>query len=135
MCRERVIGIERQRGLGLISAIFLIVVVAAIAVAVVSLVRSQSQAFAEDVLSEKAFLAAQTGGEVGLNRVFAPIGVPSCATWNFDLDRPGLEKCSARVVCSATAVNGTTQYTLESAGRCGTANDIAERHIVVRAAP
>ena len=125
----------RQRGLGLISAIFLIVVVAAIAVAVVSLVRSQSQAFAEDVLSEKAFLAAQSGGEVGLNRVFAPIGTPSCTTWDFDLDRPGLEKCAAHVVCTSTAVSGVAQYTLESAGRCGAGNDIAERHVVVRAAP
>jgi MSHA biogenesis protein MshP len=124
---------SRQRGIGLIAAIFLIVVVAALAVGVASLVRSNSNSFARDVLAYRAFLAADSGAQLGLNRVFAPVGTPSCSNRVYTFTQTGLEGCRAIVTCSALSVGGQQRYDVESHGRCTTATDVAERRIDVRA--
>ena len=124
---------DRQRGIGLIAAIFLIVVVAALAVGVASLVRSGAGGYVQDVLAYKAFLAADSVAQLSLNRVFAPEGTPSCANRVFPFSEPGLEGCEATVSCSAISVSGEMRYDLESRGRCMTGVDVAERRIAVRA--
>lgn len=120
-----------QRGLGLISAIFLILVVAVLAVGIASLVRTASVAFAQDVLSTRALLAAQSGAELGLNRLYAPVGTGSCTNRSFALSGAGQNGCTATVTCTTTVVNGAPYYSLESRGRCD-AGEVAERRLVVR---
>ena len=124
-----------QRGLGLVAAIFLIVVVAVIVAAITRMVRSSSELFAQDVVSHRAFLAAETGSQLGLNRLFAPAGVGSCASWNWDLTAFGLAQCSATVSCRAELVGGESIYTLESDGRCDVGVHVSERSVLVRAQP
>lgn len=124
-----------QGGLGLVSAIFLIVVVAVIVAAIARMVSSSSEVFAQDVVSHRAFLAAETGSQLGLNRLFAPAGSGACGNWSWDLSAFGLTQCSATVACSTEAVGGDNTYTLESAGRCDVGAHIAERSILVRARP
>jgi MSHA biogenesis protein MshP len=122
-----------QAGLGLVSAIFLIVVVAALVVAITGMVRSSAEVFAQEVVSYRAFLAAESGAQLGLNRLFAPAGAGACGNWNWDLSDFGLPSCEASVACRAETVAGTNYYTLESDGRCDVGNFIAERGILVRA--
>jgi len=122
-----------QRGIGLIAAIFVIVVVAALAVGIASLVRSNSNSFARDVLAYRAFLAADSGAQLALNRVFAPVGVPSCANRTYAFTQTGLEGCLATVTCSSLVVAGQQRFDVESHGRCAAATDVAERRIDVRA--
>jgi MSHA biogenesis protein MshP len=124
---------NRQRGIGLIAAIFLIVVVASLAVGVASLVRSGAAGYVQDVLAYKAFLAADSGAQLSLNRVFAPEGTPNCSARVFPFSEPGLEGCQATVSCTAVSVSGVTRYDLESRGRCSTGTEVAERRIAVRA--
>jgi MSHA biogenesis protein MshP len=124
---------EKQRGIGLIAAIFLIVVVSSLAVGIASLVRSGAAGFVQDVIAYKAFLAADSGAQLSLNRVFAPQGTPNCSNRVYTFDMPGLEGCRATVTCSAITVGGELQYDLESRGRCGTGTDNAERRVAVRA--
>jgi len=124
---------DRQRGIGLIAAIFLIVVVASLAVGVASLVRSGAAGYLQDVLAYRAFLAADSGAQLSLNRVFAPQGTPNCGNHVYSFDEPGLEGCQATVTCSAITVGGELRYDLESRGRCTTGLDNAERRIAVRA--
>lgn len=128
-------SMRRQRGIGLMAAIFLIVVVAVLVVAIARMVRTSSEAFAQDVMTERAELAADSGAELALNRVFAPAGVPSCASWSFDLSVVGLPRCRANVACSSEMVSGNPLYTLESNGRCDAGGYIAERRLLVKAAP
>ena len=125
---------DRQRGIGLIAAIFLIVIVSSLAVGVASLVRTGAESYVQDVLAYKAFLAADGGAQLALNRVFAPQGAPSCSNRIYPLSQTGLEGCEATVTCSAVGVGGDVQYNVESHGRCSTGSEIAERRIVVRAA-
>ena len=124
---------SRQKGIGLIAAIFLLVVVASLAVGVASLVRSGASAYVQDVLGYKAFLAADSGAQLSLNRVFAPQGTSSCGNRVYTFDMPGLEGCRADVTCSAITVSGELRYDLESHGHCTTGSEDAERRIAVRA--
>ena len=131
----------RQQGLGLVSAIFLIVVVAVIVAAITRMVRSSSEVFAQDVVSHRAFLAAETGSQLGLNRLFAPAGVGSCSSWSWDLSafglaqQLGIPRCSATVSCRSELVGGESTFTLESAGRCDVGVHVSERSVLVRAQP
>lgn len=125
----------KAAGMGLVSAIFLILVVAVLVVAILSMVRTSGDAFAQDVVAQRAFLAAQSGAELGLNRVFAPAGSGACNNWNWDLTEAGLTSCQAVVRCSSEVVAAVSYYTLESAGRCDLGGVVAERHLLVRAQP
>ncbi len=124
---------NRERGIGLIAAIFLIVVVASLAVGVASLVRTGAAAYVQEILAYKAFLAAESGAQLSLNRVFAPQGTPSCGNRVYPFAITGLEGCQATVTCNAIAVNGESYFDLESRGHCTTGTEIAERRIAVRA--
>jgi MSHA biogenesis protein MshP len=124
-----------QRGIGLVAAIFLIVVVAALTVAMARLVRSGGTALAQEVLAQRAFLAAESGAQLALNRVFAPAGAGACGTWSWDLDTVELPGCRAEVSCRSDLVDGVPHYTLESDGRCRAGEASAERRILVRAVP
>lgn len=126
---------RRQRGIGLMAAIFLIVVVAVLVVAIARMVRTSSAAFAQDVMTHRAFLAAESGAQLGLNRVFAPSGVPACTAWSWDLAPVGLANCRADVACRSESVDGTPYYTVESHGRCDAGGVVAERRLFVRAVP
>ena len=124
---------KRQTGLGLVSAIFLVVVVAALVVAIARMVRSSGEVFAQDVVSHRAFLAAESGAQLGLNRLFAPVGAGACGNWTWDLTDFGLGSCQATVSCRAEVVAGVSHFTLESNGRCDPGTFVAERSILVRA--
>lgn len=59
---------ERFRGFAIVSAIFILVVLAALAGFVVSLTATQSITFAQDIQGARAYLAARAGVEWGLYR-------------------------------------------------------------------
>jgi len=125
----------RQRGGGVEAAVFLLVVVAGLVAAIGRMVRTNADLFAQDVVSQRAFLAAESGAELGLNRVFAPAGAPACGNWSWDLEAIGLSACRAEVACRSEVVDGTPHYTLESDGRCSSGGVVAERRVLVRAVP
>jgi len=124
-----------QRGMGLIAAIFLIVVVAGLVAAITRMVRTSGDVFAQNVVNHRALLAAESGAQLGLNRVFAPAGSGTCGAWTWDLADMGLDDCQATVVCRSEVVDATPHYTLESGGRCESGNFVAERRVLVRAVP
>lgn len=125
----------RQRGIGLAAAVFLVLVVALLVVAIVRSVQTSGEAFAQDVLSHRAFLAAESGVQLSLNRLFAPLGSGTCADRSYDLAGIGMPGCRALVACRSESVTSGTTYTLESAGRCDVGAMAAERTVLVRAAP
>jgi len=124
-----------ERGIGLAAAVFLVLVVALLVVAIVRSVQTSGEAFARDVLSHRAFLAAESGVQLALNRLFPPLGSGACADRSYDLAGVGLPGCRALVACRSESVAAGTTYTLESAGRCDVGAMAAERTILVRAAP
>jgi MSHA biogenesis protein MshP len=58
----------RQRGIGIVTAIFLLVVLAALGVAMVSIFTAQQATSALDVMGARGYLAARAGAEWGVHR-------------------------------------------------------------------
>lgn len=143
MCPERIklirrqsySGFAQQKGLGLPVALFIIVVMALIAVAVNNLNQSSSQSFAQNVLSTRAFYAAESGAQLRLNAVIAAspcsCGVSSGVNYTFNANILGLSGCVASTQCSAFTAATDTYCTIVSTGTCNGTN--ASRQIEVRA--
>lgn len=128
----RKIKYSQQRGLGLPVALFIITIMSLIAVAVNRLSESGSQAFSQNLLSARAFYAAESGAQLRAQRVLSavPCACGSSATVEYDFTVVGLNQCSASTNCTSFVANGDTFCTLSSIGRCDNAN--AERTIEVR---
>lgn len=118
--------------MGLATALFIITVMAVLAVLITQLVSNNAETTAEEVDLIRSFYSAESGIQFGLNKVFPPDGSSgSCPAGpvNYDLQQGGLTACEADVSCSSVTVNSTTYYTITSTGTC---NSIS-RTIQVRA--
>jgi len=135
---------ELQRGFSLVSAIFLLVVIAALGTFAVTLSTTQQQGAALDVLGARAYQAARAGIEWGAYQV-----LPASAAAFATTCRAGttsqvvaplpstLAGFSVNTACSATShVEGTSTlwvYSLTSTATQGTAAtpDYVERQMAV----
>lgn len=121
----------RQRGFGLPATIFIIVILAMIVLAMSDLNEASSRAFVQGYQSQRAFYAAESGAQIGMNRIF--LGAGSCGASPINFSADGLGNCSAALACSQIDVSTVTYYTVISIGTCGTGDDMAQREIQVRA--
>ena len=125
-----------QHGAGLVAAIALITIVAMVALAVTRTVQLGAGSVSLDILSQRAALAASSGANLTLNKIFAPAGVGSCANDNWDLSVVnGLPNCVASVTCSSDVVRGRPYYTVDSRAVCTADVLQAERSVRIRATP
>ena len=131
MCPD--LRVHRQRGLGLISAIALILLVATIAAALAQLVQRNAATDQTALLRVRALAAAESGLELALNRVYAPAGTGSCAhrSWAFNLN--SLRGCSATTSCTTTVVATQTYYDISSRATCSTGAASSSRAMRTRA--
>jgi MSHA biogenesis protein MshP len=126
-------GARYQRGIGIPAALFVITLLATLAVAINELVSQNAQTFQEEVLLTRAFYAAESGAGLGLSALFPPAGFPqyadaaglggaaACAlvTEVYSFTAAGLNACTASVSCSVDATfEGVDYYTITSAGSC-----------------
>lgn len=125
-----------QHGVGLPAAIFIITIMALIAVAVNLLVEQNAESFEEELNLTRAFYAAESGAGFAMNRIFPPeeyptysgANCPNAAADTYAFNQGGLNQCSANVTCSRVSIGGTAYATITSVGRCGN----VERTIQVR---
>jgi len=126
--------LSAQAGIGLPAAIFIISVMALIAVAINLLVRQNDENFEEEVNLSRAFYAAESGAGFIMNRTFpqeeySTYPGTNCAARTYTFDVPGLVQCTATVTCSTKSDSGKDYHTIDSTGSCGG----VERTIQVRA--
>ena len=76
--RQSRFALARQRGVSIISAIFMLLLFAALAAFMVSLTSTANITSAQDVQGSRAYQSAQAGIEWGLYQVLVP-AAPSCA--------------------------------------------------------
>jgi MSHA biogenesis protein MshP len=126
-------GARRQRGLGLITAIALITVVAVVLGALVRTLASSAALDSVDALSTRSMLAAESGMDVALNRAYAPSGTPSCTTRTWTFDAEGLRGCEVTVTCAPVSMGGRNYFDLSSRAACGSGDLQASRRIDARA--
>ena len=121
----------RMRGSALLIALFVIVVMALLAAAMGRFLVDSGEKNTVEMRSVRALLAAQSGLEVALYRLFPnrtlaqpmpPVVCQATSTLSF-ASNPGLTNCQAVVRCATVPVtyNGsvTNGYRLESVGTCG----------------
>ena len=125
--------IRQQRGIGLMGAIFFMVVVALLTAAITRSVTNGADAFALEIISQRAFLAAESGAQLGVRAVYPAQGVGSRSNNSWDLSLIDMPQCVATVSCRNSIVAGADYHTIESTGRCSDGGEIvAERVILVR---
>jgi MSHA biogenesis protein MshP len=127
-----------QAGVNLAAAIFVITLLALIAVAINALVSQNAQTYQEEINLTRAFYAAESGAGFGMNTIFPPEGFPTygapaeCAAGPrvYTFTVPGLGGCSASVTCATKSPAGIsdTFATVTSVGSC----DGVERTVQVQ---
>lgn len=127
---------KKMGGSALMIALFVIVVMAMLAAVMGRFLLDSSEKNTVEVRSVRALLAAQSGLEVALYRLFPnrtaaqpqPSAVCESSRMISFTGNPGLVDCQAVVQCrSASATyNGvvSTGYRLQSVGTCGLRNDL-----------
>lgn len=132
MCPDHQSG-RQQRGMGLIAAIALLVFVALFAASTLRTAQVSAESRGVQALGLRAFLAAESGGQIALNRIFPPAGGGSCGPVAVDLSPFGMNGCSAAVSCNLISHDGTSYYLLQSSGTCVAGSESVTRVIEVGA--
>ncbi|MBC52289.1 MAG: hypothetical protein CMQ34_00475 [Gammaproteobacteria bacterium] len=124
-------ALAHQRGVGLPAAIFIITLMASIAVAISLLVSQNAETFEEELRLTRAFYAAESGAGFAMNALFPPDEFPQYDTNAicpdnvgspriYEFTAEGLSLCSAEVSCALdTTVDSLNYYTITSTGICG----------------
>jgi MSHA biogenesis protein MshP len=128
-----------QRGFSLVSAIFLLVVIAALGTFAVTLSTTQQQSAALDVLGSRAYQAARAGIEWGAYQVvnggIVCSVLPATSSNTVTLTGTTLQNFTVTVNCGSVATTeaGTTvtMYQLTSLAKQGTSPDYVERQMSV----
>lgn len=127
---------HKSAGAGLVAAIALITIVAALTVAITRSVQLGAGSAAIETLNQRAALSASNGAQLGLNRIFAPEGAGTCVDRLFDFtNTPGLPACQANVTCDSETLRGRIYYTVNSVGSCAAGSLVAQREVLVQATP
>lgn len=124
--------LKNMAGFSLPVAIFIVVILSMIAVAMSRLSETGSQSYIAALLSNRAFYAAESGMQLSVVEVLnTPVcscsGVSNIAFTNVK----GLSGCTATITCNDTlVVNGDTYCTVTSQGACDGSN--SQRTVEVR---
>jgi MSHA biogenesis protein MshP len=127
----------RQRGSSLVLAIFVIVLMSALLLALGRQLINSSKAVSVEVQGSRAFNAAQSGLELGLTQLFRnPANTCSAVTPSFNFNDAGLRDCTATLTCSDVANPdnaGRRLFRLVSVGQCDAGEFITSRRVVMEA--
>jgi len=128
-----------QNGLGLPSALFLILVVTLLLAVMNQLNEMNARAYSRDWLSARAFYVAETGAQIAAVQALNPDqSMANCSSQfinNLNMNGAGLSGCRINVSCLEQTVQGQIYYTFTSQGSCGENEDMATRFIQIRVAP
>lgn len=102
------VGVSRQRGFSLVTAIFLLVVIGALGMFAVTLSTTQHQSDAMDIMGKRAYQAARAGIEWGAYQIiqsstvgFAPACLAGASNVSLTLPAPSLSQFTVNVACNS----------------------------------
>ncbi len=136
-------GFKLQKGFLVPLAAFIVVGIAALAIAISRFGGQNTMSTTQEGLSIQAFYAADSGAQYGMSSVFFSATDRAATDTNclavngasLSFSVSGLSLCSAMLTCSIAndSANTTSFYTIRSAATCGTSDIFAERTIAVSA--
>lgn len=126
-----------QKGAGLPLALFVITVLALIVASMAQLQQSTSASVNRQILSQRAFLAAESGAQASVAKT---LETEDCSVDNTTLSfaNDGLNGCEASIACESVQgdIDGSpadeTVYTITSEGQCGQGPEQTSRSVQVR---
>ena len=128
--------IVRTQGIGLVSAIFFLVVISLLAMAISRSVRDASSGRVIEHLGLQAMLVAESGAQVAVAHAIPASGPSVCGAQNYDFATLGHRNCRAIISCQVLSGTSETIYEIESRGRCSLpSGEVAERVIEVSVQP
>ncbi|GHG67777.1 hypothetical protein GCM10010919_16740 [Alishewanella longhuensis] len=126
---------KRQTGSALVVAIFIIVVMLALILSLSRLSLSSSESLVYEVQGTRAFLAAQSGLELGLTAVLPRTAAGGCFNSTLSFTDSGLIGCRAQITCSQQALPAdsltTVLYQVTSIGVCSADDFVTSRTLVI----
>ena len=121
----------RQRGLGLMSAIFTITIMAVIVVGLSSLVVTSKESYGYEIMSVRAFMLAESGGQMAISHLVQE-NAADCSALPTQLPPADLQNCTLQLNCPSVTVDGTEYFTIQSTATCGSGVDQAIRQLTLR---
>lgn len=128
----------RQRGAGLPVALFIITVLSLLVAGMAQLQESSGRSIGQQILSQRAFYAAESGAQVAVAQVLDG-GNCSAVSSSVSFSVSGLNGCQSSLSCGTPVtadIDGDgadeTVFTLRSDGQCGTGDETATRSVEVR---
>lgn len=131
MSKKTQLGYIKQRGLGLISALFVITVLALLAAGMASLMTSAAKLHSQQVITIRANSAASSALQI-YQSTLANQQQCTTDTVTYQFNTPGLYECKARVKCTNLAFKNTHYLTLEATANCGVGLDSASAQLTER---
>lgn len=122
---------NRQQGLGLISALFVITVLALLAAGMASLNVSSAQTHSQQIVNIRANSAANSALEIYQTQ-FAKQNSCSAQAIDYQFNSRGLYECKALVSCTNTNHQGEQLITVQVDASCGQGFDSASASITQR---
>lgn len=128
---------KKQQGVSLIVVVFILVSLSILASALVQVLTASNDSVAREVLSARAFLAAESGAQRMLNEIYEG-NESDCDTPSPQYLFPALEGCATvAVVCTliddVPVGSPNIYYTITSTGQCGPIGERASRTVEVQA--
>jgi len=145
---------KSQQGSALVIAVFIIVVMTVLGLALVRMLNTSSESVAYEVIGTRAYATAQTGIQWAGGKVF-PLGTGSALHCDGTTvsaistgsgveealtppsgikNSAGLANCKiSELKCNDLKYNGVTYFTITSTGQCDVSGIITSRSIVIEA--
>ncbi|NVJ62351.1 MAG: hypothetical protein HWE27_18330 [Gammaproteobacteria bacterium] len=106
-------------GFSLPAALFIIVILGLLAIALFRMTQTSEVAVAQEILSIRGFYAAESGLQTAAMSAF-PVsgGAGTCSNFTLNFSTSGLSNCSATVTCTSYISDGTNFFNITSTGQC-----------------
>ena len=127
---------RKQTGSGLILVVFILVVMASVAMVANQNQERNSDQLISSLIGTRAEMAARSGAQIEVSRFYQTTTEGSChtsASQTLRFAGEGLAQCIAEVSCGSIGVldNGINVYQLTSKGRCSVGSWVLQRIVKV----
>lgn len=129
----------KQGGGALVVAIFIIVVMSILGIAMVRILGDLSRATVSEVYGARAYAAARSGAEIFLTDLFPfdqPVATSECSSVSYSFTADGLNQCSVNIDCVAYTIPAPfsgQHFRITAEGVCSIAATNYSKRIILEA--
>ena len=113
-------SLHRQKGFSIAAAIFLVVVMALLATAMVQILTTSHLGLSQEMTASKAYLAGRSGLQWGMYQAFYP---SATGTHTITYSNSGLNGTQASVTLNRSDIDSEIFYTIDASGSYGASTD------------